>query len=310
VRILVTGGLGHIGSSLIRHLRLKNQFKIFVIDSFLTQRYSSLFDIPIDRNVKFFEKKSVEIDSQFLRNHNISHVLHFSAMTNAAESFGREKELFANNLDSTKALIDSCMAVEIPIIFPSSTSVYGSKEVLVDEDSIPNPQSPYAECKLIEEEQLNSAFKEGLEGVVLRLATIHGVSPGMRFHTAVNKFCFQAVSGQPITVWKSAMNQKRPYLSLSDATLVIQHILETKLFDRGIYNILTSNYTVKEIIEVIQAVVSKDILVNFVDNQVMNQLSYEVSNSKFVKTGFTFRGSLKGDLEDTINILKGAFIDG
>ena len=59
-----------------------------------------------------------------------------------------------------------------------------------------------------------SDAKKGLKGVSCRFGTIFGASPGMRFHTAVNKFCWQAVMGQPITVWSTAYDQKRPYLEV------------------------------------------------------------------------------------------------
>ena len=52
VKVLITGGCGHIGSYLIRKLPLK--YKITVVDNLLTQRYCSLFDL--DRNIKFIEK--------------------------------------------------------------------------------------------------------------------------------------------------------------------------------------------------------------------------------------------------------------
>ena len=45
--------------------------------------------------------------------------------------------------------------------------------------------------------------------IILRFGTIYGVSSGMRFHTAVNKFCYQAAFNKPLTVWKTALNQKK-----------------------------------------------------------------------------------------------------
>ena len=50
-----------------------------------------------------------------------------------------------------------------------------------------------------------------------RFGTIAGTSKGMRFHTAVNRFCLDASLNRNINVYKTALNQYRPYLSLSDA---------------------------------------------------------------------------------------------
>ena len=308
MNLLITGGLGHIGSSLIRDLELPQNSNIFICDSLLTQRYSSLFAISKNRNLRFFEMKSQEITSKFLADHDISSVVHLAAITDAAGSFGREEELFKNNFGGTQHLINSCGEMNIPLIFPSTTSVYGSNEDLVTEESITNPQSPYAECKLQEEESLLSASKQGLRFVILRFGTIHGVSQGMRFHTAVNKFCFQAVLGEPITVWKTALNQKRPYLALSDANRAIRYALDLDLFDGQKYNVLTANHSVSEIISEIEQILKNDLRIDLVETRIMNQLSYEVSNEKFRKLGFTFKGSLRSDLTETVDLLRGVGI--
>ena len=87
MKILVTGGLGHIGSSLIRKLEFSKKPQLFVCDSFLTQRYSSMFDIPEDRNVRFFRMETQEITPKFLSTYEITAVIHLAAMTDAAGSF-------------------------------------------------------------------------------------------------------------------------------------------------------------------------------------------------------------------------------
>src|ERR1019366_5534152 len=130
----------------------------------------------------------------------------------------------------------------------SSTSVYGSQAAVVSEDCSEDelkPQSPYAETKL-REERLIASLTAGnrLRAISCRLGTIFGASPGMRFHTAVNKFCWQAVMGQPLSVWRTAYNQKRPYLDLSDAVRTIAFIIKKDLFDGRVYNVLTLNATV------------------------------------------------------------------
>ena len=74
-------------------------------------------------------------------------------------------------------------------------------------------------------------------------------------------------------------------------------------FDGDIYNILTQNLTVREVVETIRDFVP-DLHVTFVDNQIMNQLSYEVSCEKFISKGFSFKGSLRRGVEDTIALLR------
>jgi nucleoside-diphosphate-sugar epimerase len=144
-----------------------------------------------------------------------------------------------------------------------------------------------------------------LKAIVCRFGTIFGASPGMRFHTAVNKFCWQAVMGQPLSVWRTAYDQKRPYLDLSDAVRAFGFIIERDLFDGRIYNVLTLNATVRDIVDAIRDFVPET-EVSFVDSPIMNQLSYEVSSQRFLNSGFTFAGNLRRGVGETVALLKTA----
>jgi nucleoside-diphosphate-sugar epimerase len=146
--------------------------------------------------------------------------------------------------------------------------------------------------------------EEGLHFVICRFGTIFGPSPGMRFHTAVNKFIWQACLGLPLTVWRSAFDQRRPYLDLNDATRAIEFIIARNLFDGAIYNVLTVNATVREIVETIK-VSLPDLAISLVDARIMNQLSYEVSSSKFTALGFQFAGDLRQRVAETVALLRG-----
>jgi nucleoside-diphosphate-sugar epimerase len=125
----------------------------------------------------------------------------------------------------------------------------------------------------------------------------------MRFHTAVNKFIWQACSGRPITVWRTAMDQKRPYLDLSDAVRALRFIIERKLFDNRVYNVLTVNSTVREITDILRSHVG-DLQIEYVDTRIMNQLSYHVLSDRFCAHGFKFTGSLPGGIRETVDLLR------
>jgi UDP-glucose 4-epimerase len=142
-----------------------------------------------------------------------------------------------------------------------------------------------------------------LQVITFRFGTIFGTSPGMRFHTAVNKFCWQAVTGQPLTVWKTAYEQLRPYLDLSDAVRAMAFVIKNNMIDGNIYNVVTANSTVKEVVEVIRQEVP-ELKVNFVEHEIMNQLSYEVLNTRIKNAGFEAKGNLEKGIKDTISLLK------
>lgn len=308
-KIIITGALGHIGSYVARDLAVRFPgVEIVLIDSMLTQRYASLFNLPSIGNFRFHE---LDISKAELRPllQGAHVVIHLAAITDAAGSFGRAAEVEQNNYQCTARLAEICAETGTRLVALSSTSVYGTQAEIVSEDCSSaelKPQSPYAETKLREEELVSSLATAGrLRAVLLRFGTIFGVSPGMRFHTAVNKFCWQAVMKMPLSVWRTAYHQKRPYLDLIDASRALAHIIERDIFDGRIYNVLTLNATVCDIVESIQAYVP-DLEVAFVDNKIMNQLSYEVSCERFQATGFHFAGNLCRGVGETISLLRAA----
>ena len=305
-KILITGPLGHIGSKLIHNLKPGDYEEVVMIDNLSTQRYSSLFNLPKGVRYSFYEENILEADLHSLFR-NIDKVIHFAAITDATSSFEKRDEVEEVNYLGTKKVVEACIAEGCKLIFPSTTSVYGNQKELVDEDcekSELKPQSPYAETKLKSEEFISRMASKGkIEASIIRLGTIFGTSKGMRFHTAINKFCWQAVLGQPLTIWRTALDQKRPYLGLNDAVNCIDFFLNKELFDGGIYNVVTSNYTVKQVIDFIKYFID-DLQIDLVDNKIMNQLSYEVSTDKIESLGFVFKDNLGDGIEQTISLLR------
>lgn len=309
MKIVVTGALGHIGSFLVRDLAL--QFpgaEIVMVDNMMTQRFSSLFNLPSIGNYRFIQSDITQVDLEPILEGAYA-LIHLAAVTDAAGSFDKAELLEFNNYQSTMKVANACLRCGVRMISLSSTSVYGTQESLVSEDCGPEelrPQSPYAATKLKEEQFVAKLHKEeGLRVVTCRFGTIFGVSPGMRFHTAVNKFCWQAVMGESITVWSTAYDQNRPYLDLNDAAKALAFIIQKDLFNGSIYNVLTHNATVRQVVETIREFVPT-LKLGFVDSEIMNQLSYQVSCEKFKAEGFSFSGSLQQGIGDTINLLKKA----
>ena len=309
MKLVITGALGHIGSRVIRDLPDSYPgVEIVMIDNLSVQRYCSLFNLPAAGTYRFIEADVLEIDLRPIIA-GADAVLHLAAITDAANSFKNREQVEYVNYTATMKVAEACCASDVPLIHLSSTSVYGTQQAIVDEgcsDEELQPQSPYAATKLKEERFLqHTGSSKNLRFVTCRFGTICGISPGMRFHTAVNKFCWQAVMGQPLTVWRTALHQKRPYLAISDAVRAIKFILEHNLFDQRIYNVLTDNLTVHAIVELIKQQIPQ-LEIQFVDTEIMNQLSYEVSHLRFKNMGFEFTGSIEHCIQATLDLLKAA----
>lgn len=308
MNLLITGALGHIGSRFIHSLNPGDFDKVVLIDNMAAQRYASLFNLPEGVPFTFIEDDicTADLETYFS---GIDIVLHLAAITDAAGSFEIQDQVEKVNYEGTERVAKACEVTGSRLIFLSTTSVYGVQEGEVDEDcSIEQlqPQSPYANTKLKSEQLLQEMGQnEILRYVICRFGTIFGTSTGMRFHTAVNKFCWQAVMGQPITVWRTALDQKRPYLDLGDAVAALKLIINKDLFDGELYNVVTANSTVGNIVGTISENIP-DAAIEYVDSPIMNQLSYNVKADRFSNLGFEFKGCLERGIRDTISLLKGA----
>jgi nucleoside-diphosphate-sugar epimerase len=292
--VLITGGLGHIGSKLIRELT--NNYNVTVVDDFHTQRYCSLFDLA--KPINFIESSFVDTPEDIIEKSDI--IIHLAAITNASKSFGN-KDLEDVNIQYTKEFIDKCTDITNgTFIFPSSTSVYGVASELVteDNDDYLNPQSPYAESKIEIERYLST---KDINHIILRFGTIFGCSPGMRFHTAINKFCYQAALREPLTVWEQNYEQYRPYLGINDCIRAINLFANSDIKNQT-YNVITDNFKLSEIIDYIKSVTPIDL--NMVDTPLINQYSYKVNVDKLLSLGFAPQDSLHKEISSTVGMLR------
>lgn len=306
VRIVVTGALGHVGSKLVRSwLAFGEVSQLTIVDDLRSAKHNSLFGLGGVRKLRFAEGDIRELNLEELFQ-NADFVVHLAAKTDAESSSLNPKETWDNNLTGTIKVSDACQASGSHLIFPSSTSVYGVQGETVDENCPPSslaPQSPYAEAKLAEEREVLARVDRGhLNATVFRLGTIFGTSPGMRFHTAVNRFCWQAAFEQPITVWKTAMNQERPYLSLDDCLSAFTRVVFNSVRPNGVTNLVTVNSTVRQIVSVVQEFVPST-QIDLVDSPIMNQLSYTVSFQKSLDLGFNYLGELREGIRQTLAFL-------
>jgi UDP-glucose 4-epimerase len=307
VRIVITGALGHIGSELIRNPTLIDACdEIVLIDNLSTQKFGSLFNLP--SGVKYtLLQGDVAQEFSLTLSESVDAVIHLAGITDPLASVSNPNWLFDNNLRITKHIADTCGATETPLVFVSTTSVYTSTDASVDETcSDLVPSSPYALCKLQEEAYVLDAMRD-TKSAIFRLGTIFRVSPGMRFHTAVNKFCWQAACGQPIEVWSTAMTQLRPYLALEDATAALSKTILERIYPGEIVNAVTCNATVRDVLTAISEFgCTTD--VRLVDSPVMNNLSFQTSVEKAKSLGFSFEGNLQREVFNTLKLLRGVAV--
>tara|TARA_Y200000002_G_scaffold66671_1_gene51539 strand:- start:45 stop:968 length:924 start_codon:yes stop_codon:yes gene_type:complete len=304
MKILITGALGHIGSKLILELiNIKKIKKLYLIDNARSNNLNVLFKIKSkNKKIKFIYGDLLDKETLNLIKEKIDLVIHLASITNSEGSWKIKNLIYENNFGIFKNICKFCLEKKAKLIHLSSTSVYGIQSKLVDEKCKSlKPQSPYADIKLLEERYLQK--NKRIKFISLRLGTITGISFGMRFHTAVNKFCLKAILREKIPVWNNAMDLYRPYLSLNDAIKVLKYIIDKNLFNREIYNILTKNYTVRQILELIKKQRFK-VDIKKTNSPMLNQNSYKVSRKKFDSLKVKLNNNIYKDIKDTLNLIK------
>ena len=304
MKLIITGACGHIGSYVAENIfKIPKIKKTILVDNLKSNRHASLFN-NIKKNKLEFHLADLNDEKSLNKFKNVKYLIHCASMTNAEKSFGVEREMYKNNINCLRTVIKFCKKNNVKLVHLSSTSVYGKQTDLVDEKcekKYLKPQSPYAKIKLIEENMLKNEKK--LQYTTFRFGTISGVSRGIRFHTAVNKFCLNAAIDQNITVYKTALNQYRPYLSVKDAFKTFKFCIEKNFFKRDIYNALSGNFTVNQILNKIRKY-KKNIKIRFVNTAIMNQLSYHVDDKKLSSCGLKLSNKIDRDIKETINLLK------
>ena len=150
MKVLITGGLGHIGSYLIENFKnIKKVKTIYIIDNFSTNRFSSLFNLPKTKKKVYFINIDLSKKNSLKKFKKVDVVINLASITDAEKSLKIKREIFKNNLGIFTNVIKYCKENSSKLIHISSTSVYGEQKGIVNENCNKlKPKSPYAEIKV------------------------------------------------------------------------------------------------------------------------------------------------------------------
>ena len=188
MKILVTGGLGFIGSHTV--VELQNEgFEVVIIDD-LSNSTEDVLDgiITITGKKPLFEKLDLKVKSKvqdfFNRHQDIDGVIHFAASKAVGESVEKPLLYYENNLNTLVYLLQELSQKDrVGFIFSSSCTVYGQADKLpITEDApIKDAESPYGNTKQIGEEIIRDTCKvnSGLQAIALRYFNPIGAHPSV-----------------------------------------------------------------------------------------------------------------------------------
>lgn len=295
-RILVTGGAGYLGSTMVPDL-LNSGHTVTVLDNFLFKQ-ASLNHVCHHGNFSVV-KGDIRVESvmaPLLKKADI--VIPLAALVGAPMCSLDPVGATTVNHDAVSLMLRLLSKDQI-VLMPTTNSAYGTGDEnnFCTEESPLRPISLYAKEKVEIEKEL---MQRG-NAISFRLATVFGMSPRMRTDLLVNDFTYRAVHDRFVVLFESAF--KRNYVHVRDVSRVFQHAIGN--FDRmngQVYNVgLTdANVSKKELCEHIQRQVPD---FTFIDSPVgkdPDQRNYVVSNAKIEGMGFKTSVSLDAGIAELI----------
>jgi nucleoside-diphosphate-sugar epimerase len=255
--ILVTGGAGYIGSTLV-HLLLDNFFNVLVLDN-LSYGGESLLNAWLDPRFTLLKGSITSPDTirGIFADYKIDNVVHLAAIV-GDPACAKQPELARRvNLEASLRLLEISIKHGVQrFIFASTCSNYGKMTNplgFVDETSPLAPVSLYAELKVqFEKVILNNLKKnDNFCPTVLRFSTAYGVSSRMRFDLTVNEFTKELALGRELKVFGEQF--WRPYCHVYDLSRAVLMVLESNE-DQVAYNVFNvgdtaENYQKRMIVE-------------------------------------------------------------
>ena len=280
--ILVTGGAGYIGVHLIK-LLLNDNYNVTILDNF-TFGEEPISDIKNHPNLTVINGDITNIKDLVRAVKNNRFVIALAAIVGDPASSIDAEETLNLNYESTKILTQICNFYEVEkLIFASSCSVYGSSDsTFLTESSPLNPISLYARTRIYSENYILDNCKN-VSPTILRLSTVFGYSPRMRYDLVVNTLLIRALRDKQFSVFGG--DQWRPFVHCHDVARAFKLALEADkvVTHNQVFNVGSDdmNFTIDNIGEKVVYKLPKSKM-NTVQEDV-DKRNYKVSFSKISK---------------------------
>ena len=282
--VLITGGLGFIGSSIARRF-LEDSARVTIVDSLVSNVAE---DSDFDLDLAEVRTCSVE---DYLRRSNLplKHdlVVHSASYVGPAGVLQYSGRIAAPMLAVTSELAEACIESRLPMLFISSSEVYGVDGMLREDMATRVPPEfsarlEYALAKLTSEAILYNCHSRGLNSISVRPFNVIGARQSRLGGFVVPTFVQQALSGKPLTVFDGG-EQQRTFVSVDDlAEFVVDHLREEHYGPNPRFNIGNPNNicTINGLADRVVTLVGGDSPIEHVDPRTIYGPHYREAASK------------------------------
>jgi len=291
--ILVTGGAGYIGSTLVPKL-LNEGHNVTVLDNFMYGQ-TSLNQLCANKQFNVYNGDVRLKQDLFPLLKQADVIIPLAAYVGAPLCNKDPIGATSTNKDAIFMMIDNLSKEQI-VIMPTTNSAYGTGTYCTEESEL-NPISRYA----IDKVEVEKRLLDHPNTISYRLATVFGMSPRMRIDLLVNDFVHRAVKDGFTILFEGHF--KRNYVHVADVSNAFIHGLNNyDNMKNEIYNVGLSeaNISKKELCEAIQKYIPTFTFMEAEVGKDPDQRNYIVSNDKIESTGFKTQVSLDAGIQELI----------
>lgn len=224
MKVLVTGGAGHIGSVLV-DLLIQRGYRVRCLDRFFFGR-DTVASLRANGDLELIKGDVRWVSPEIME--GIDAVMDLAALSNDPSGELDPEKTMEINFRGRERI--AWMAKEYGVkryILASSCSIYGFQEGILNETTPPNPLTTYARANLMAEQTVLPLREENFTPVVLRQATVYGLSPRMRFDLAINGMILGFYKNGKIPILRDG-NQWRPFVHVRDTSKAFIMALEAE----------------------------------------------------------------------------------
>ena len=209
----VTGGIGFIGSHLVKHL-FSEGHNVLVIDNQFRGRLSNLGELQ--DKVNFVKLDILDYDKLKKSIQNVDGIFHQAALTSVPESYEKENEYKKVNVTGTENIFKIAKEFQIKVVYASSSSVYGNIEKIPITESFKRvPINPYGLTKL-EDEYLAAKYSDqGTQIIGLRYFNVFGIGQTLDYAGVITKFLDRIKEDKPPIIFGDG-SQIRDFIFVKD----------------------------------------------------------------------------------------------
>lgn len=292
--ILITGGAGYLGSTLVPEL-LHRDYHVTVVDNFM-YRQNSLASVCHHPNFSVINGDVRNLGLMAPLFDRADYIIPLAALVGAPLCERNPIDATSINRNAPIEMFKRLRKSQ-RVIMPITSSAYGAAGGLCTEEAPLHPVSLYARDKIEVEKRL----MELENAVSLRLTTVFGMSPRMRIDLLVNDFTYRALVDRSVILYEGHF--MRNYVHVKDVARVFCFVLEN--FDRlkgEIYNVGLpgANLSKKQLCQKIKEFIPQ---FNYVEASVgedPDKRDYNICSDKIRSAGFTFDHSLEEGIQELI----------